>query len=93
MIEMIDVWYKHPTTNVIRTSSNNIDNEYILRGINMSLNTNEIGLLTGKSGTGKTTLLNIGNIVHIVIILIIIIVTFLRPFIDVFHYNIFHCNQ
>lgn len=56
VLELRDVWYKHPTTNVVRSQDTR---EYVLEGVDMCLKENEIGLLTGRSGSGKTTLLNI----------------------------------
>ncbi|MEM1982386.1 MAG: ATP-binding cassette domain-containing protein [Sulfolobales archaeon] len=43
-----DVWFKYPS-----------NNEYVLKGINLSLRKGEVGVIVGRNGSGKTTLLKV----------------------------------
>ncbi|MEM0360939.1 MAG: ATP-binding cassette domain-containing protein [Sulfolobales archaeon] len=43
-----DLWFKYPSSN-----------EYVLKGVNLSLRKGEVGVIVGRNGSGKTTLLKV----------------------------------
>lgn len=48
-IEFRDVWFRYPTRK----------NEWVFRGLNLKINSNESVAVVGESGSGKSTLVNL----------------------------------
>lgn len=48
-VEFRDVWFRYPTRK----------NEFVLRGLSMTINPNESVALVGESGCGKSTFVNL----------------------------------
>ena len=49
VIQFNDVWFRYPTRK----------NDWILRGLNLTINPNETIALVGESGCGKSTLVSL----------------------------------